>query len=357
MAQKSVLIALHGMGTHDEKSLKKEIADASNTALRRYPGYETHSFEDNVTVVPIEYNSIFETVRQKIAEANKPVSQYLKGYDQKLSPHFLTDIANAEEGLGEDSTFNTHWLDVILYMTSVGEAVRNKVALELLKAMQNAVQDGQIIHVLGHSLGTAVLHDVLWKLYTSGVKDENGQTQKLSPVTHKLRSIWMFANVSLLVSRFSSISPHPLKTIVRPGPGNTGCTERFFNIHHKYDPFTIPYPFKVAQDDGWVSPNIWQDDYADVLTEKITRTDTHSLAGCIEDPAVTYRFLHQIMPLGSGEFSPDVKAWQTGNANIKTLVGKESMLKAFKNSAGSVKNLADFIQMGDAFQKATMKNA
>ncbi|PTQ86728.1 hypothetical protein [Agitococcus lubricus] len=352
MNNKSVLIALHGMGTHTEDSLKKEIVDAANNALRRYPNYESRNIEDSVIIKPIEYNSIFEETRQKISNANQPISQFLKNHDKNLSPHFLSDIVNAEESLGQESNFNTHWLDVILYMTAIGERVRHHVALKLLEIIKEATAQQQNIHLLGHSLGTSVLHDVLWKLYTGGVIDKSGKKHTLDATDNKLRSIWMFANVSVLVSRFSSISPHPLTTIVKPGANSNGCTEIFANIHHKYDPFTIPYAFKVSQNDGWIPPDIWQKDYIDILTEKITRTDTHSLGGYIEDPAVTYPFLSQIIPLGTQKFSPSLTEWQEGNAKIKILLGKENLLTELKNKAKSVKSLSDFIQLGETFQKA-----
>ncbi|MCP4390214.1 MAG: hypothetical protein GY802_18115, partial [Gammaproteobacteria bacterium] len=70
-----------------------------------------------------------------------------------------------EASLDSDDVIFTHWLDVILYKLYFGEVVRIHVARKLGDIIaKNSTSE---IHILSHSLGTAVTHDTLSKIYNN----------------------------------------------------------------------------------------------------------------------------------------------------------------------------------------------
>lgn len=314
---KSVLVLLHGMGNHTSESFKDEVVSAANNALHRYSGYKEVKFEDHVHIESIEYNNFFEEARQSMVKNSDPVAQYLKLKGQTGVVH---DVANAISGLGQgfkdDSFINTHWLDVILYLTNVGEQVRVHVGKKLAGIIEK--YPVAPINVLAHSLGTSVLHDTLTKLYHHEF-DPGDLVPDLDIHDHKLNSVWMISNVSRIMSKFSG-QKDPYKSIVKPG--SSGCTSLFFNCRHEMDPFTWPLQFDPKKQSKWINVNTYDSIYKAYVTRSISRVNTHDIRGYIEDPRICYRFLNQFL-----DFSPSNEDWETGNSAFETINGIYDKIK------------------------------
>ena len=146
------------------------------------------------------------------------VRQVPAGRVYLLLPAVVDRINQLEATLSKDSFFTTHWLDVILYyLTLLCEPVRLKVA-EVVAA-RIAEVGGANVHVLAHSLGTAVVHDALAKTYgPDNLTASTGKVLNLSPIEHRLGGVHMVANVSRALQTFVKVG----SSIVRPG--ELGCT-------------------------------------------------------------------------------------------------------------------------------------
>lgn len=314
---KPILVLLHGMGKHTAESFKQEVITGANNALQRYPSYKNTYFEDYVQIESIAYDPIIEDIRDRIASSNKSVTQYLKAEELDDNISILIEkISGFEENLQGDNFLNTHCLDVILYLTILGERIRIHVAKELTRIMlQNPIIP---INVLAHSLGTSVLHDTLFKLYQND-HESSDNFPNLTLENHKLNSIWMVSNVSRILADLS-INRDPYKTIVKPG--SNGCTSRFFNCRHKLDPFTWINKFNPQKSDGWIDRNIYDSNYKNIVTHSISRVNTHDICGYIEDPKICFYFLNQFM-----EFNPPLEEWMQGEETFKTIQGMYGNIK------------------------------
>jgi len=289
---KPIVVLIHGMGTHtapkpnsnERGSFGKECIDTFNEALQMYPSLKSSKIEDKVDFIEIHYNHLFDNIRNEMAENGQKFEDLLKGAGATTPlgkiPGLLQSIINFEASMDKDEMIYTHWLDVILYKLYFGEFIRVHVAKKLGEIItKNGTRD---IHILAHSLGTAVIHDTLSKMYSQTYAD-NDEIADLSTVTHKLASLWQIANVSRLTNTVLPISD-PYKSVVRPG--SAGVTSEMMNIHHQYDPFTWPKNFSRTNNGKWVAKNIFKSSYRDIETTVVTQLNTHSITQYLHDPSV-----------------------------------------------------------------------
>jgi hypothetical protein len=325
MPDKPVLVVIHGMGSETADSFKATVTAALTKALNRYQGFESKSIEEYVDIKPIAYNQIFETIKGRFKEASSPFTSFLAAEPNiNIDNNILNKLEDLETNISEETFVNTHIMDVLLYLTSVGEWVRLSVINELTTICNDNV--GKDIHILAHSLGTAVMHDTLYKFSDS--------------ILDRFSNIWMFANVSRVINTFSGLS-NPYNSNVKGGSG--GCTHYFNNVRHKYDPFTWPIMFDPIGNASWNDNNF--DQYTEIVTEKFSSRNPHDLTGYIIDPLVSHLLLSSLI----GTFAPTDEQVEDADAKFTEADDKSGEIiakyKDLKNAADLykfIKLVADF---------------
>ncbi|MGX5174360.1 hypothetical protein ACUR5C_10105 [Aliikangiella sp. IMCC44653] len=307
---KPVLIGLHGMGNHTADSFKQEITQTLDQASPNFKAFfkdangNTEPFSQKVEVVCIAYNQTFNQIRQKISQNAGSLKSKLVGIDK------ATEIANKlielEADFGEDTFFNTHWLDVILYKTFYGEKIRADMALALAKEIKRIKLNDPTtpIVLLGHSLGTAVLHDTLHKLFGPGATGN----RKLSIAEYQLDAVIMVANVSRLVLG----AKDPYLSLVKPVGG---VCNQLINIRHNLDPFTWPRAFDPVNDmPDWIaSQNLDFGLFRDIKLAAVNDFNTHAITHYLQNPKV---YIDLFYTLFGGDFRPTKKQKDTAFKNF-----------------------------------------
>lgn len=294
MAKKK-LIVVHGMGQHDDTSLKKEVTEGFTTAFKFYSSLKSATVASKVDIIPVSYNSFFDEYRKKLGDRSGPLGERLAAIDTSVPfpVEVVQRINSLEASLAKDEFFTTHWLDVILYfLTLLGEPIRLRVAEAVAKAV--AEVGGANVHVMGHSLGTAVLHDTLSKSYgPANLVSGAGKVLNLSPIEHRLGGVHMVANVSRALQTFVKVG----ESIVRPGP--LGCTSVFVEYRHKLDPIPKIRPFNPTDNDGWVPHDIFNSVYDLIEPSSVTAANVHDLRHYLAIPMVhlpMFRLLFDFRP-------------------------------------------------------------
>lgn len=292
-AKKPIVIVVHGMGKHPKGSFKKEFIDAANTALQRYSAYKTKKIENLVNIKEINYDSFFEEIRQKMTDNAKPVATRLKEINMlnglTWGPELVLKLTSMEARFGEDKFIYTHLLDVVFYASLLGAKVRVDVAKQVADIISKNV--GTPIHIVAHSLGTAVIHDTLALLYRKEF-DAFDDIPDLDVVTHKLNSIWMVANVSRLVNSVTALTD-TYASAVKPTP--TGCTHHLANVRHELDPFTWLAQFDPQNDGSWIPKEYYDVAYELIETSVITKLNTHDFGEYIRNPKVAVPLFEAII--------------------------------------------------------------
>lgn len=274
----TVVLLVHGMGTHLKGAIQEEFIQAVSDRADSF-GLRSAEIIPTVDYEEFNYSEYFDAVRKQFeanANARKKGFTYLtgKGFEEKL----VTQLTAFETNFGKDEFFYTHWLDVILYGTLYfGEYLR----VEFIKKFEKLLDKYGYskIHVICHSLGTAVVHDALAKYYRSESTPYDDVPDK--PLGQfNMASLWTFANVSCLLNLLNNLGDPLRSTVVT---GNEGCTNRFINVRNTFDPFTW---FKTYRRD--------MKDIVDVEIDTVRKLNTHDFYEYVTEPRVA-RGLLQIV--------------------------------------------------------------
>ncbi len=302
---KNAILLIHGMGNHSSPetdasgnrihgSFAREFIGVSTNTLQRYEKHRGESIEDHLDVHEYNYNEFFDKMRKEFSDRAKNVKDRLEAISGLYGISFPGDLAGRlaalEADFGNDEFFYTHWLDVIFYTTMLGAKVRVDAGKKIAELVEEYGQNK--VHVMAHSLGTAVVHDTLHLLYRPEY-DPDDEIPDLSLTNHKLGSVWMVANVSRLVNRFTGLVD-PMKSPVKPG--DRGCASQFYNIRHELDPFTWLSRFDPANNGSWIPESIYVTAYNNIVTNLVVDPDTHSFPQYMADPKVAEVFLYQMTP-------------------------------------------------------------
>jgi hypothetical protein len=350
------ILLVHGMGSHaaptDKKrgSFGQEFLDATNTTLRAFASHKNESVTDYIDVYEFNYDAWFDKMRKEMADRAKPMAQRLDaiGSVHKLDfgGELVTRLQAWEAQFGDDDFFHTHWLDVIFYGTLLGAKVRVDAARHVVQLVEAYGREN--VHVVAHSLGTALIHDTLHLLYRPEA-DPTDEIPDLSPTNHRLASIWMFANVSRLVNTVTRLSD-PLASIVKPG--GQGCANHFFNIRHKLDPFTRLARFDPQNNDTWIPGNIFATRYTPVVTELIVEANTHSFPRYLQDPRVVWELLPHLLGEQLKGTKAEFDAYAEKYAKDSFAGAYGALEDAFKGLSTDITSWQEFLDSAQTFKAA-----
>tara|TARA_B100001059_G_C17827077_1_gene582072 strand:+ start:1501 stop:2505 length:1005 start_codon:yes stop_codon:yes gene_type:complete len=328
---------MHGVGEHTEASFREEVIKGANNALHRYSSHTEDTFESHFEgIESIGYDVLFERLRVQIEESGSGIEEYIKmSLGEVDVPSLVDAITGIDTWLGGDKFEHTHVLDVVFYLSILGEKVRTHVAKKLADIYLKYPQ-GTSYHFVTHSLGTAVMHDTLNKIYPS----------EYSIGTHNISSYWTFANVSALVSRTSGLRS-PYNSIVKRD--SNGILDEFFNVYHEFDPITFDVfeRFDPINDGTWINPELFNSGYRKIITKDFSRFNTHSIEGYIEDPLVSYPFLNTLLD----DFNPSLLEQNEANDKFQHFEGEVKKIKDFKFTGDFTGDIKGLIKMIKAFKQ------
>lgn len=283
-----MVLVIHGIGTHKPGETKKVIANGLNQAAKNF-GLENFDINDKVEFFQFNYSDFLDEIRLKDAKKAGELVDHLSllkghGLGEDAASKLVAFFAEADE----DKFFNTHWLDVIYYgLMFWGEKIRVDLAKKLNDLMIEREQGNRKLHIVAHSLGTAVLHDTLAKLFRKDT-DITSKVPQLDVDRFKIDSIWTVANVSRLVNLLNDIAD-PNTSIVQSD--SDGCTRLLYNIKNEFDPFTWFKEYKRPINHGG----------RHIKVKTIREIDTHDLKEYMEAPNVAEAFLENVLDISISE--------------------------------------------------------
>ena len=294
-SQKPLVIVVHGMGKHAKGDFKKQFIASANKAMKRYKGFKTKKIEALTDIEEIHYDGFFDEMRTKMANNADPVATRLKAIGSisglNWGSELVLKLASVESEFGKDDFLYTHLLDVVFYASLLGGKVRIDVARQLVALLKK--YPTRDVHIVAHSLGTAVIHDTLALLYRPDF-DIADEVPDLSVTNDRLMSIWMVSNVSALVNAVTGLID-PYRSTVKPTPD--GCTNFMIDVRHELDPFTWIRRFDPKDNGDWIPSEYYQTAFLPVTTSVVRKVNTHDFSEYIENPHVALPLLRQLVSL------------------------------------------------------------
>ena len=278
---KPMVLVIHGMGTHQPGETKKMVIDGLNNAAKNF-NLENFDINDKVEFFQFNYSSFLDEIRLKDAAYANEITAHLSFLQGKnLGEKAVTDLTEFFADFDEDKMFYTHWMDVIYYgLMYWGEKIRVDLAKQLNDLMIERKLNNRPLHIVSHSLGTAVLHDTLAKIYRNDV-DLYTSVPQLDANRFKIQSIWTVANVSRMLNLLNDIAD-PNHSIVNSD--DSGCAEYFYNVRNEFDPFT------------WIKQYDREITNGELIEIKTVRKlNTHDLQEYMEAPDTAWYFFQRVL--------------------------------------------------------------
>lgn len=341
-----IVLVIHGMGTHEQDDPLKKVNDGLNNASKSF-GINNFNFKNEVELVEFNYSGFLDEVRNKDANYADTMTKhltFLAGHG--VAANIVSKLAKFFADFDEDDALYTHWMDVLYYgETFWGEKIRVDLAVKLNQLLKDANLKAQSVHIIAHSLGTAVLHDTLAEIY-----DPDSAVRKkvpyLNPNLFFVDSIFQVANVSRLIHLFSEVDD-PLTSIVHPN--EDGCCKVMYNVHNTFDPFTWILPYNRTLNRG-----------GDTEVKTVRIVNTHDVQEYMEAPPVAKSILNTILSKkvskekydkavvdhGQKCVTTSFEELQKAFTDIKktaTATAKIEALKVFFKTAKDFKDLAEKI--------------
>lgn len=250
-----VVFPLHGMGAQTD-GWHKEFVDSISAAYDQYDFMSRKSLADRgIEFQPVNYDNIFREIVSTWADNAEIVSKVAGDTGAPIGK--LTDWLKGAGELNDNFKWS-HAADVLLYrgFSLVRARVCVHVARQITGRIKKQIDDEGSSNwsLIAHSLGTAVAHDTLARLWK---KDSTlpGDVA-FSADNEQANLIMMVANVSRVLEVKTAAEPYdvflsPVKP-GRPGQEGRGC-QYYFTPRHKLDPFTVPSMF---------NPQMWPDEAA-----------------------------------------------------------------------------------------------
>jgi hypothetical protein len=323
------------MGTYEAGTMTKEVKAGLDAALK----FSEHKFDymQDVEFYEHNYGLILDEIRKAESEALAKFGKL--GIDKSV----IKRIGEYASNLGSDKFLYSHLLDVIYYgLTFWGERLRAHFIDDLITKMLASKKSGQKVHVLGYSLGTALINDAFSKIYRSGAVDD----KHLSTAHHKVDHYWSIANVSRILHEFNDIDgANPKSNVVHDGVG--GCVKKMTLASHRYDPFMQVKAYARKPKKGrFHHPS------------GITQLNTHDLTGYLSHPDIGLRLIADIYGEDAG-INGDVL--RKGNENhIKATVNDDidgldakwqQVLDSLNDPSGAINSVKVLIEAVDAFRE------
>jgi hypothetical protein len=232
---KPIVLVIHGMGSHEPGKFKKDIAGGLNEAANSF-GLIDFDINEKVEFFQFNYSTFLDEIRQRDADHASSIADHLillQGHG--LGENIVTKLTEFFADFDEDDMLYTHWMDVVYYgLMFWGEKIRVDFAKKINDVMIEANLGNRDVHIIAHSLGTAVAHDTLVKLFRKDV-DITSKVPGLDIAKFRIKSLWTIANVSRLLNLLNDIAD-PNKSIVNAT--DNGCIDYLVNVRNILDPFT-----------------------------------------------------------------------------------------------------------------------
>ncbi len=310
MARPNVLFLVHGIGEHRGgwSQLPKE---ALSKAAKQYDCFTdvTDPLEEQFEIVEIRYDDIFDLLLTRF----QGLTEQFRQVDPVVTPAFL---AKTNGILSKPDSLATRYAgDVLLYQFKL---VSTTVLLRVMRRITETisrigrVDDGQVIKygILGHSLGTSVVHDALQLLATQPVISTENILNELRQVLPELAddyvqdfgnnpfsdanfqfdAIFMVSNTSRLLHATDNGS---YDSLVRPFnlQNDRAVCRSFYNIDHQWDPVSKVKPFRLV--DAWGG---YTDGATQVEVDHVYQKNIHVLDHYLMNPLVHAPIFRQLAP-------------------------------------------------------------
>jgi hypothetical protein len=346
---KHVLFLVHGMGD----TVPGWSTPVQALIKQKYQLYQTlkdNKFDKHFVFKELNYNHVFEGHIEKWKENAAAVTNILEvsGIESEL----LSTLMGFTSKAARKEFASTHILDVVLYRFMKG--IKSQVISHISEQLVGKLNESSTVpaySIICHSLGTAVMHDVM---------QANLTTDHFPLSTaHGVPEVYMtVANVSrVLEDSDTNVYTSAVRPRLKDKNRLSGCNQ-FINVAHKLDPFTMAKTFNPSWKKGSARPlnNLKYDSYQQLSISGLTGTNPHDFEHYLEHPGTHVPLFRNLISKGAfkdAEFKTHLEAHKkatvggqfntvrdaVGNIQLSDASSLSSVVKAWADYQLLIKSL------------------
>ncbi len=289
---KHVLFLVHGMGD-TVPGWSTPVQELIKQKYQLYKISKIKKFDNNFVFKELNYNYVFEGHIEKWKESASAVTNILEA--SGIESELLSTLEGFSSKAARKEFASTHLLDVVLYrfMKGIKSQVISHISEQLVGKL-NETSTVPTYSIICHSLGTAVMHDVM---------QANLTTDHFPLSTaHGVPEVYMtLANVSrVLEDSDTNVYTSAVRPRLKDKNRLCGCNQ-FINVAHKLDPFTMVRTFNPAWKKGSAKPlnNLKYDSYQQLSISGITGANPHDFEHYLEHPGTHVPLFRNLISKGA----------------------------------------------------------
>lgn len=273
--EKQVIFLVHGMGD-TKQGWSQPIQGLIKQKYSLYRISNLQPFDSQYVFKEINYNQVFEDHIETWKEKSQIVTNKLEA--SGIDSDVLNTLMGFTSKTAKKAFASTHVLDVILYRFM--KSLKSQIIANITTQIVGKLSDVPKYSIICHSLGTAVMHDVM----------QANLTTNEFPIstTHGIPNVYMsIANISrVLQDADTNVYTSAVRPRLKDKNKLYGCT-RFINLRHALDPFTKINPFDPKWKKGASDPlnNLYRDSYESIKISGLTGNNPHDFSHYLEHPA------------------------------------------------------------------------
>ncbi len=298
---------VHGIGRHSRDWIDDKEASGEGRSLREeianaWKPYAQNgrfgAFADELDLVSLSYDHVFEALYAQWETEVATLKTHLAAFPgaaAELDP--LVRIAEAPaSGTADAEFFYTHVLDLLWYWGN--SLVQGKIVAEVAEQLLTEIskhygKPGHSFSIVGHSMGTSVVHKVLQALWTQPEYDGRLEAGRSLSAVLKLRLLMQVSNTSFVLS--ADAAGH-YRTLVKPSSiANRGVCATMANVSNEFDLISETIPFDPPRDE-WLDAHSQIDDcYLNIRTRRLTAPNVHAITHYFQNPLVHQPFFERVL--------------------------------------------------------------
>ena len=321
---KHVIFLVHGMGD----TVPGWSAPVQELIKQKYQLYKISTikkFDKNFVFKELNYNHVFEGHIETWKENASAVTNILDA--SGIESNLLSTLMGFTTVAARKEFASTHVLDVVLYRFMKG--IKSQIISHISEQLVGKLNESSTVptySIICHSLGTAVMHDVM----------QANLTTPHFPLStaHGVPEVYMtLANVSrVLEDSDTNVYTSAVRPRLKDKNRLCGCNQ-FINVAHKLDPFTRVRTFKPAWKKGAANPhnNLKFVSYQALSISGLTGVNPHDFEHYLAHPGTHVPLFRNLISKGAindAEFKKQL------DAHKQTTVGGQ-----FNTVKAAVENL------------------
>lgn len=274
---KHVIFLVHGLGD----TVPGWSAPVQELIKQKYQLYKISTlgkFDNDFAFKELNYNHVFEGHIETWKENASAVTNILEA--SGIQSDLLSTLMGFSSKAARKEFANTHVLDVVLYRFMKG--IKSQVISHISEQLVGKLNEASTVptySIICHSLGTAVMHDVM----------QANLTTPHFPLStaHGVPEVYMtLANVSrVLEDSDTNVYSSAVRPRLQDNNRLYGCNQ-FINVAHMLDPFTMVRTFKPGWKKGAAKPlnSLKFDSYQALRIAGLTGFNAHDLEHYLAHP-------------------------------------------------------------------------